>query len=449
MTENYAHSDLGNAQLFGDIFANSLKYRSDTQEWLQWEPGAHHWRILDRDEELRFAGYTAKHRFVSMGELDLDQQKREAAWALQSQNLPRMQSMLTYARSQYPIRSSGEEWDTHPMLLSTPTGVVNLTTGSIRPGKPEDYITQHINVPYDAEARCPRFLQFLEEIYDGNQELIQYTQRAVGYSLTGSTKEQVFFLLFGTGSNGKSKFRNVLSTLLGQYCQTVRFSAFEENPMSDSQRDLAELSGVRAVFASEGSERKKLDTSVLKYITGEEPIRASRKYGHPFTFHPQFKIWLSSNYLPRVDDNSEGFWRRIVVIPFNVTFRGASRDPDLESKLNQELSGILNWAVEGSQIWFNQGLRTPDTLLLQVSKYRDSRDTVAKFITEHCIKSTSSSVSAAELYAAYILWCSDEQEQPLSNTAFGRRMQDIQGVEKKRNAMGNVYVGLNLSSSLE
>lgn len=443
--EYYAHSDLGNAKLLGDLHGSHLKYRADTQEWLHWDKG-NHWQTLDREEELRFAGDTAKKRFDFVAQLNLEQQKKESSWALQSQSLGRMQAMLTIARSQEPIRSPGTEWNKHPLLLATPNGVVDLTTGNFRSGKRDDYISQHIDIDYDSKAICPRWFQFLDEIFAGDQTLIDYIQRAVGYAITGSTKEQVFFLLYGTGSNGKSKFRNILSNLLGHYSHTVRFSAFEENALGDAQRDLAELEGIRCVFASEGSEKKKLDTSVLKYITGEEPIRTSRKYGHPFTFHPQFKIWLSSNYLPRVDDNSYGFWRRIIVIPFNVKFEGQNRDSSLEDKLIKELPGILNWAIEGASIWFKQGLRTPDQLLLQVSKYKDAQDTLSKFITDECETGLDLRVAASELYQGYLFWCMDNKERPITSTSFGTQI--TARFTKKRTSLGMVYEGIDLKEPL-
>lgn len=441
MKESYDHSDTGNAELLNDLYGEQLRYDHVTANWYQWIEGHHYWKQLLEGEIRQFAILTAKYRAMKAVHLEGDAAKSEFSFAVNSRNLNRQNAMITIAPALSPI-GIRVAWDDTPNLLAVSNGVVNLQSGVLRQGFKTDYITRGLNHPYIPTSDCPRWERFITEITLGNMETAKFLQRAIGYTLTGSTREQVFFLLHGTGSNGKSVLLNIIGKLLEGFAKPVRFNTFEENNTSDAKRDLAELPGIRAVFASEGSSTKAIDTAIIKQVTGSEPITTSRKYGHPFTYKPQFKLWLTTNNLPKVDDDSYGFWRRIVIIPFDAKFEGDSKDEFLEDKLTAELPGILAWAIQGAHIWFEQRLGTPDHLLLKVVQYRDSQDEVEAFIQEACARKANLECQAAVLYLGYCRWCQESGRKPMSNNQFGRKLGAKFGFH--HSVGGKVYEGLNI-----
>src|SRR5262249_4534420 len=214
-----------------------------------------------------------------------------------------------------------------------------------RRGNPSDRITIHTHIQFDSSARCPRWNQFLVEVFEDNQELIDFVQRAVGYSLTGDTSEQCLFLNFGGGSNGKSTFLEVLRRVAGGYGHNMPFSTLEIKARTSIPNDVAALAGRRLVTASETNESVRLNEERVKALTGCDAITARFLNKEFFTFHPVAKFWLAFNHKPRVADDSHGFWRRIRLIPFLHEFKDTARDKHLLEKLLAEAPGILVWAV--------------------------------------------------------------------------------------------------------
>ena len=447
MGNRFDHSDTGNAELLVSMYGKNTRYDSSTARWLQWRD-THRWYEIDRTTQYEMAINTANYRFESAKSLnDTEDIKREVLFGIKSRDLRRLENMLTIAENLRPIGGHGIAWDSYPNLLAVDNGVIDLQTGSFKSGARTDYISTGLSIPYIPHSPCPRWERFITEICCGDTELSSFIQRAIGYTLSGYVREHVFFLLYGSGGNGKSVLVNALGHLLAGFSRTIRFTAFEENGTTDAKRDLAELPGVRATFASEGAELKGLDTAMIKQITGGEPITTSKKYGHPFTYKPQFKLWLTTNHLPRIDDDSYGFWRRVILIPFNAKFEGAARENDLEDKLIKELPGILAWAVEGAKAWFKSGLSTPDSLLLQIQSYRQAEDEIENFILDCCQLSPHLKEKASQLYSAYVTWKIAKHERPLSSTLFGRRLNSK--YEKEHDRTGWWYQGLALDTRIK
>lgn len=447
MRDFYDFSDTGNASLLCDLYGANLRFDPKTERWLQWRD-QHRWYELNPSHLQKLAIEAVNHRF-ELAKLCTDKAEagKQASFAIRSRNLSNLTSMLKLASNMEPIGNYSIQWDNQPNLLAVGNGVMNLATGSLRPGQRNDFITRGLSLPYLSTAKAPTWERFLQDITLHRSDLIDFLQRAFGYTLTGFTREQVFFLLYGNGANGKDTFTNIIKYIIPEFAKDIRFSAFDENNTSDARRDIAELPGMRAAFASEGGKKVALETSSIKYITGGATIATARKYGHPFEFKPQFKLWLATNVLPQVDDTSHGFWRRIVLIPFDATFDGASRDNEMESKLIAELPGILAWAIRGAHLWSKQGLGTPDWLLLKVNEYRSAEDFVASFVEECCIEGSLETIKAGILYESFCSWCEDNGIKPITNTDFGRRMG--QKYPRGRKPDGIFYVGLGLKMKVE
>ena len=181
----------------------------------------------------------------------------------------------------------------------------------------------------------------MREVFQNDIDLIEYIQRCVGYSLTGDTSEQCFFMLHGHGANGKSVFTEILRALLGEYGSAVEFKTFMAGEGSASGNDLAPLRGARLVVASESEQGKRLNEAVIKQITGGDPLRVRFLFKEFFVFTPQFKVWLVTNHKPVIMGTDRGIWRRVRLIPFHAKFEGNSADKELTKKHMAELPGIL------------------------------------------------------------------------------------------------------------
>jgi len=243
----------------------------------------------------------------------------------------------------------------------------------------------------------------------GDAEMVKYLQLVVGYCLTASMREQVFFFLYGIGSNGKSVFTEICRYLLAEYAHRAGQTLLCSLPgqAKDPKNDLAELPGIRLLFAPEVPERAQIHENVIKDITGGEQLRGEAKYKDGFVFPPQCKLLICGNHKPSVDGTDDGIWRRVRLIPFLAKFEGANRDKGLRKKLKSELPGILNWAIKGAQLWLENGLPVPTKVKEAVEDYRKSEDVLGEFI-DSCLESSDrASVLKSDVFSRYLVWCSE------------------------------------------
>jgi putative DNA primase/helicase len=423
-------TDAGNAELFAALFRDRLRFDHARHRWLWY---AEYWWTTDADGGImRLAKQAVRSRLKNSATIGDDKTlKKEMQWALQSESLPRLQAMLTLAQSEKPLADDGRKWDSDSWLLGVANGVVDLKATRLRPGKPGDLITLHTGIPFDPDAKCPRWDRFLEEIFDGDPDLISYINRAVGYSLTGDTSEQCFFCCHGEGANGKSTFLNAIRYIVGDYACNLPFSAFELAARSTIPNDIATLPGRRFVTAIETDESAVLNTARIKALTGGDPITARLLYRDLFTFIPVAKFWLAFNHRPDVADDSHGFWRRVHLIPFNRQF-DPDAEPDLPDKFRAEAQGIMAWAIRGCLEWRTEGLAPPSSVLQATNAYRQDSDPLRNFVADRCILHPDAQISVASLWSEYIEWCLQSSEQhSLSRPEFTRRFEAV-GCRKTR-----------------
>ena len=244
-----------------------------------------------------------------------------------------------------------------------------------------------------------------------DQLLIDFVQRAFGYSLTGLTTEQCFFCCFGTGSNGKSTLLEMLRHVAGDYGYNMPFSTLELTARSAIPNDVAALVNRRLVTGSETNESAQWNEQRVKVLTGSDSITARFLYKEHFTFTAAAKFWLAFNHKPRVADDSHGFWRRVRLIPFLHKFEGGAQDKHLLGNSRTEAPAILAWAVRGCLEWQQSGLETPEVVKSATSAYRDEMDLVGQFLEERCMFSPEATVSAKALYDEFYFWATDNGEQ--------------------------------------
>jgi putative DNA primase/helicase len=429
----FARTDAGNAEALASVFKNEICFNHQRDAWFEWRGawGEHWWAKDNRGSILQRALNIARLRAEAAGHLPEKEMQEELKWARTSESRTHLEAMVALGKSEPLVSDPGYGWDSKPWLFPVANGVMDLRTGRFRKGDPADKITLHADIVYDRKAKCPLWDKFLLEIFNGDQELIAYVQRAVGYCLTGEISEQCFFVCYGTGANGKSTFLEILRRIVGQYGLNLPFSAFEQQGRSSIPNDIAAVAGKRLVTSLETNEFIQLNEARLKSLTGGDQITARFLFKEFFDFCPTAKFWLACNHLPRVGDDSRGFWRRVHLIPFLQSFEGRE-DRGLLGKLTAEAPGILNWALEGCLKWQKEGLRQPPTIKAATDAYRQDSDRLADFIDEYCFVGPEKRVAASELWSSYALWASEARErESLDRKGFSRQME-AKGFKKVR-----------------
>jgi putative DNA primase/helicase len=301
---------------------------------------------------------------------------------------------------------------------------IDLRTGVDNPPRREDYITKLGGCTLAPEGTpCPIWLKFLDTIMGGDQELVDYLQRACGYCLTGSIKEHAMFFLYGTGANGKSVFIGVLRGVLGEYHTTAPIDSFTSSHFTQHSTDMASLMGARLVTAVETEEGRVWAESKLKAITGGDEISARFMRQDFFTFVPKFKLMIAGNHKPRLRAVNEAIRRRFHLIPFNVTIPEANRDKDLPEKLKAEWPAILRWMVNGCTAWMREGLNPPKAVLDATNLYLEAEDSIGTWIEERCECKSSYQDTSANLFASWKLWADLMGEPVGSSKAFSEKLQ--------------------------
>jgi putative DNA primase/helicase len=441
----FHRTDAGNGEHFARLYGDRVRYDHRRRRWLIW--AGHWWRDDGIESVRRLAKEAARDRYgQALSISNLKERKRESGFAIASENRQRVEAMLLAARSEPPIADAGDRWDVDPWLLGVANGVLDLRSGVLRPGVPDDRVTQSVDVDYDPDATCPRWEVFLEEVFAGDAEVIDFIWRAVGYSLTGDITEQCVFTCWGVGSNGKSVFLATLRALAGHYGTNTPFSTLELSGRPSIPNDLAALAGRRLVTASETNEGARLNEARLKALTGGDPITARFLHGEFFTYQPVLKLWLAVNHKPIVRDDSHGFWRRVRLIPFTRRF-DRDADPALADRLRAELAGILAWAIRGALLWREEGLRIPSAVTLATEAYRAESDPLADFLADRCVEGEGLVLPTTPAYRAYRDWATGAGltgRELLTHKAFGSRMSERYPVKHRKD--GNAYLGVGLAT---
>ena len=453
-TKEYPCTDTGNMERFVDQHQGYLRSLGTSKAWLVWD--GTRWKPSDYAEVFKFALETIQSikAEVEKAEDFLDAQTLQK-WALTSQSEPKMRAMLNMASNHPLLVSKASFFDKQKTKLNCLNGVVDLETGQLNERTSDDLHTKVIGTNFNPQAKCPYFDKFIKEVFGGDGELISWIQRAFGYSLTGSVQEQVLFICYGTGANGKSTLLETISKILGDYSTNADFEMFLSNQKSDVRvmEAVGELKGIRLALASEVDASKRFNESLVKRLTGGDTLRGTRLHMGAFQFEPQHKLWFLCNHIPFARDGSIGFWRRIKVIPFAQQFQGSSLDSSLPDKLWAEREGILAWMVRGTLAWSKELQRTNETTGLgfckaidqSIEEYRYDNDLSARFIEECLVRGNDfGSVGARELYIAYQGWWLDNSDEDTpTESIFSRRMEE-RGLKKTRTKAGVVYKGVKL-----
>lgn len=441
------YTDTGNAERFVRDHAGDVLFCHPWNRWLVWD--GVRWA---RDERGGIASRVkstlcAMHENAGRLIFGDEERKRLAKHALASESERARGAMIELAKCELPVVP--EELDADPMLFNAQNGMIRLTDGKLYPHDRGEKITKCAGTIYDPHAECPGWLAFLDRCFAGDADLIGYMQRALGYSLTGDTSEEVFFVGYGTGANGKSTLFGVVQEIMGDYATTTRAETVlaKRNPES-IPNDVAALLGARFVTAIEAEEGRRLASGLVKSMTGRDKLSARFMRSEFFEFVPSFKLWLGVNHKPRIRDSSPAMWRRVKLIPFTVTIPVPDQDPGLRDKLLTEAPGILAWLVGGCVAWKAHRLGSCAAVDKATRAYRDESNTVVEWVALACTVARGASATHAELFGAFKVWCEREGEEPLGARAFGDRLEEAFAVVKRVPKVGRDrgYSGISLKS---
>jgi putative DNA primase/helicase len=438
----FALTEYGNAERFVARHGADVRFVHDWNRWLVWD--GIRWKPDDTASVMRLAKETVRAIYAEASRVSDDALRKDtASWARRSETATGLTAMLRLAQSEPGVPVVPDQLDSDRWLLNVPNGTVDLRSGELRPNRRDDLLTKLAPVTFDPQATCPRWEKFLGEVFEPHPDIIPFIQRALGYSLTGDTREECLFLLHGTGRNGKGVLLRTVALKLGDYAGTADFSTFVARSNDAGPRDdVANLRGKRFVSAQESREGAALAESLIKWLTGGDLVRARRLYENSSEFDPTHKLWLASNHKPTIRGTDAAIWTRIKLIPFDVSFEGRE-DRTLKVVLEDELPGILAWAVRGCLDWQREGLVFPESVLKATGEYRAESDQTARFMAECCVIGDCAQAKARLLYAAYRRWAEEGGEAPATETAFGRRMAE-RGFAKEHTVNGSIYRGLGL-----
>ena len=377
------------------------------------------------------------------------ERKDLARHAMRSQSARAIRDMLQLARAHLVITPA--ELDADRYALAVKNGVLDLRTGALRPHRREDFITKILPVAYDPAARCPIWERVLDRIMGGRAGLISYLQRIFGYALTGDVREQSLYVFHGGGANGKTTIVNAILELLGPHAAQLATDVLLARG-GDAMfvlNQLASLEAKRLVAATEADHGRRLAESLIKQLCGGERIRVRRLFHEPYEIEPTWTLILSTNHRPRIRGRDKGIWRRVKLVPFDITIAEADQDHQLPEKLRAELAGILAWCVRGALAWQRDGIGTPEEVRTATADYREEEDTLGDYLTDRCVVDPNASIQTGALYADYVSWCRQAGETPLNKTDLGRLLTE-RGLTTDKASKGiRLRRGLRLKTILE
>jgi putative DNA primase/helicase len=437
-------SDLANGKRLAARHGGDLRFTPE-RGWHVWD--GRRWAVDDKGIEVQAR---AKETALAIFDEIRDAPDRAARMrhAQRSQSKAAAEAMIWMARSEPGIATRLTAFDADGWLLNVANATLNLRTGELQPHRREDLLSNIVEIAFDPTAECELWDAFVWRVTDRSQELYAYLRRFVGYLLVGDTSDQSLHFLYGLGANGKSVFCEVLMRLLGEYAIAVSPDLIMLKRHGGIPNDVARLRGVRAALMNETTQGARFDEAKLKDLTGGDTLTARFLHQEYFDFRPTHRIVIRGNHKPTIGGTDEGIWRRLRLVPFTVTIPEDERDQHLLAKLEAELPGILNWALQGCREWQAQGLQPPPVIADAVRAYREESDTLGRFIAEHCEVRPLAQVKSSAVFQRYQEFAQAAGERWVPAKDFPCEMER-RGFTWKRTKTGGLFLGLELAESGE
>lgn len=438
--DRYPWSDLGNGNLYADFFDRIARYTSDRHIWYifdgrVWRPDPSGLLAMELCKQLaanlKEYALTIKHT-----KMHTNYNNYVEKW----QKRRYREIILRDAASVHPLKSS--DFDNKPNIYNCLNGTLDLLTQKFHKHCPEDMLTKLSGVEYDPEARCDRWERFISEVMEGDEARAVYFQKALGYALQGNPTQECFFILYGpTTRNGKGTAMETYLALMGDYGRAVSPYTIAQKKYVDGSgptEDVARLAGARLVNISEPDREITLSSSLIKAWTGNDTISARFLHEGSFEFRPQFAIFINTNHLPNVTDDTIFASERAKIIPFERHFSEEEQDKGLKAELAQprNLSGILNWCLQGLDLFRSTGLETPVSVREATDMYREQSDVIGGFLRQRLEKDAQAEERTKDVYDAYMVWCALEGTPPEARRTLNNRLRALGTVKSKRPRAG-------------
>lgn len=437
-------TELGTARRLLDKHGDKLRYIPERKAWLLWGDGRWRW---DRDgSEVRNLAADL-HKDIYLEGLSAGPEARHFSdWARRCQSEQVIRRVVSLASDDPAIRVAVAQLDAGPERIGLAGGriTLDLRSGLERPASRDDLITRSLGVEEVGRASSAiRWNQFLIEVF-GDQEVIDWVQRYLGYGLTGYAREHLLLFAWGSGANGKSVLIDVCRRIWGGYARVMQPETLMNRHRQSAAPapDLVHLVGARLVIGSETEDGQTLSEGLVKQLTSTDAITVRDLYQTPFEFVPSFKLFVSGNHRPNIKSADHGIWRRIALLPFEQTFSPERRDASLPEKLALEAPHILAWLIEGSRLYLEDGLgKLPRKVEDANVDYKADQDVLAEWFSKHA--RGEGEETAANLYASYRSWATEAGYPAISIQAFGRRLGE-RGLKKQHTKRGATYFGISL-----
>ena len=453
-------TQLGNAERLIRLHGHDLRYCKEIGGWLVWD--GQRWKIDTTGQAQHLAKGLSQVIYAEVLQTpDKTQQGKLAMCAMKAESLQFVTGTLELAKSDPAIATTPDVWDSNGWLLNVQNGTLDLRTGVLLPHHPTDLITKLAPVTYDPDASDPRLDYFLSSVTGGDPDLLSYLQRAAGYSLTGDTREDAFFLMLGPTRSGKSTYVGAMLAMLGDYGKAASFETFLQRRANagGARPDVVRLRGARFVGASEAEKDQRLAEEMLKRLTGGDPEAERALYSNGGEQLPTYKIWLAANESPRIRDDNTALWARLKPVPFDLVLSPDKIDRTLKAYLLNDpgaRAALLTWALDGCLQWQAGELGTCPRVEKRASALQASFDPLATFLDTCCTITAQAEVEAGKLRAAYDAWATQNMgahDKPLSNKELGARLT-AHGCESRRERRGGsdkmtVWHGIGLQSDEE
>lgn len=423
----YQRDEIGLGNIFADYFKPIARYNQDRAIWYVydgavWQPDEGALAIAEMAKNLADALYAFALQIP-----DENTRSRYIKRVQKLQQRKNRKTMVEDAKSVHPIKMSA--FDSNKYLFNLNNGTLDLATMAFRPHDPRDYITKISNIDYNPEAVCQRWNRFVEEVMDGKIAVARYLQKAIGYSLSGDTSLECLFILFGpTTRNGKTTTIETILRIMGEYGRSAKPDMLATNyfkgQSNGSSDDVARLAGARFVGISEMEDKLVINASLTKQLTGNGSITARFLYEGYFEFHLQAKIFIDTNHLPHVTDRTLFESGRLKIIPFTRHFEEHEQDKTLKTTLTNpdNLSGILNWAIEGYKLYKSEGLEEPAEVKEATESYKVDSDRTAQFMLQCLRHEKGSELKASAVYNRYKDWCTENGNKYEGSQGFYKRL---------------------------
>jgi putative DNA primase/helicase len=415
---------------FVAIHSGRLRFNHDSKQWLIYQ--GHYWRPDRRQLAFSWA-------------LDLCRARSTTATV---QKVRFSSAVETGARAMREVSTAQEDWDANHWLLGASGGVVDLTTGELRAGRPEDMITRITGVTPAESPDCPRWLDFLNYAFHGNDKNILFLQRYFGYCLTGLTREEFFVMLFGEGGTGKGTMTETLRGVMGDYADVVPIEMFTSaQNWRPAEYYRATLAGKRLILAAEPPKGSVWSEAFINEMTGGDRLSARHPAGRPFDFTPTHKPLLHGNHMPKTHGLSSGLKRRLGILLVNR--KPEKPDPTLKAALRSEYPAILRWGIEGCLAWQRRGLDVPSDVLAASADYFAMQDTFARWAEECCVLDPSLELKTGMLRGNFNAWAKASGEETMSTTDFSNAIDRFQGAKLRRVMLHGAHIvkGIGLQPS--